>query len=665
MPTPSRRLNPFVESRHAAPVVAAARARASGSRVLTNGSGFFVAVFACSLACATSADLLETRGEVDAVTVFRGQALVSRGVDLPGPVGLREVIVTELPEFILPASLYAESSDGLEVRTVSYRMRPLAEDARENVRVLDQRLREVGDKIDGNRSQQAFIDWQRQYLDKLENFLTVTVQVENGRGVLNAETVAKMTELISTQRLKQSEMGRALALELRALNEQRTLLQRERETISLRTSRSAREAVVFVNQTAPNARLRLNYLVDRASWSPSYNLRSEGAAAQGAPKDAVTIEYLASIQQMSGEDWTNVKLTLSTATPALVSSPPTLGPLAIALTAKPGSGGPGGPGDPTSGTYADAKRELARRQSEVESNRNMMNAPVIAGQTLDKADGDHPVGDPQQAGFNAQVFALGDNRADQSLNEVAAESQLLDVLSKEKIVRKERGSKTAEPQPSEESVSVTYAVASRTSVPSRTDQQLIQIARMRTPADFYKVATPVLTSAIFDEAFVTNESEMVLLAGPSASYSGGEFVGRGMVPTVAVGQSFTAGFGIDTSLRATRDLVERSESTQGGNRVVDFTYRISIENFSKHAVPLRLLDRLPNPQGQDIKLTLVSSGDETQRLSTDPAYERLQRKNGILRWDLTIPADRGAAEPYTLEYRFQIEYDRQMSVIQR
>lgn len=635
-------------------------------RALLIGGGLAALI----LAAGAAADTIEVRGAVDSVTIFRGQALVSRGVDLTGPIGLREVVVSELPEFILPASLYAESSEGLEVRSVSYRVRPLAEDARESVRALDQKIREVKDKIDAVRSQQAYLEWQRQFLDKLENFLTVTAQVENSRGVLNAETVAKMTELITTQRLRQSDSNRVQALELRALDEQRELLERERETISLRTSRSAREAVIFVNQTTPAARLRLNYLVERASWSPSYNLRAPSTKGREAEAGEVTIEYLASIQQMSGEDWTNVRLTLSTATPALVSSAPALEPLAIALAApRQGGTGGGGSGGPGGGNYADAKKELARRQSELEANRNLMNAPPAStgapvGDAADNAG--EPAGDILALGFNSLALRdMDSNRNDLILNEVAAEGQLLDVASRERIVRQEAGKRVAEPSPSEESVSVTYSVAARNSVPSRNDQQLIQIARIEAPSTFYKVATPVLTSSIFDESLVTNASDMVLLAGPSASYAGGEFVGRGIVPTVAVGQSFTAGFGIDTSLRATRELVERTESTQGANRVVDFTYRISIENFSKQPVPLRLMDRLPNPKGHDIKLTLVSSGAENQPLSNDPAFERSQRKNGLLRWDLTIPAERSGANPYTLEYRFQLEYDRQMSITQR
>src|SRR6185436_11187390 len=85
------------------------------------------------------------------------------------------------------------------------------------------------------------------------------------------------------------------------------------------------EAVVFVNARTDKARLRVRYLVDGASWTPSYSFRTDG------DRKNVTVEYYASVQQMSGEDWNDVSMTLSTALPSLVATPPTLAELTISL----------------------------------------------------------------------------------------------------------------------------------------------------------------------------------------------------------------------------------------------------------------------------------------------------------------------------------------------
>ena len=116
-------------------------------------------------------------------------------------------------------------------------------------------------------------------------------------------------------------------LEARSLAEQLETLQRQREQVAGSSARMAREAVVFVNLTkAPGpGSLQLRYVVNNATWMPSYNVRTDKEHKQ------IAVEYLASIQQMSGEDWPAVAMTLSTATPSLVAKAPMLSELHIAL----------------------------------------------------------------------------------------------------------------------------------------------------------------------------------------------------------------------------------------------------------------------------------------------------------------------------------------------
>jgi uncharacterized protein (TIGR02231 family) len=206
---------------------------------------------------------------------------------------------------------------------------------------------------------------------------------------------------------------------------------------------------------------------------------------------------------------------------------------------------------------------------------------------------------------------------------------------------------------------VSYQLADRTSLPSRADRQLIQIASLPMKAEFYKVAIPVLTSHVYDEARVTNSSKMVMLAGPVSAYQAGQFVGRGEVATVSIGESFTIGFGIDSALRATRELAKKTESIQGGNRVVDFTYQLAIENFGSDAAKVRLMDRLPTARESEVKLTLTSSGVD---LSKDESYQQSERKKGLLRWEVDVPAQAIGPKAFTLDYQLQMEYDKQLEI---
>src|SRR5262249_35575566 len=140
----------------------------------------------------------------------------------------------------------------------------------------------------------------------------------------------------------------------------------------------------------------------------------------------------------------------------------------------------------------------------------------------------------------------------------------------------------------------------------------------------------------------------------------GRFVGRGEIPTVARGQTFVVGFGADPQLRARRELAEKKDDVQGGNRETKFNFRIVVENFTDEVTPVRVIDRLPHPERDtDIRVALT---DTSAPVSTDKLYLRRERPVGILRWDVDIPANAGGEDAKIIDYRYSVEYDRQYVV---
>ncbi|MER7954696.1 mucoidy inhibitor MuiA family protein [Streptomyces sp. NPDC096030] len=76
--------------------------------------------------------------------------------------------------------------------------------------------------------------------------------------------------------------------------------------------------------SAGPAALRLSHLTPCALWRPAYRAVLDG--------DSVTLETEAMVWQRTGEDWTDVRLTLSTARSALATEPPRLGEDRLTLT---------------------------------------------------------------------------------------------------------------------------------------------------------------------------------------------------------------------------------------------------------------------------------------------------------------------------------------------
>jgi hypothetical protein len=143
-------------------------------------------------------------------------------------------------------------------------------------------------------------------------------------------------------------------------------------------------------------------------------------------------------------------------------------------------------------------------------------------------------------------------------------------------------------------------------------------------------------------------------------YLDGRFVGQGEIPTVARGQTFVVGFGADPQLRARRELADKQDGVQGGNRETRFDYRIVVENFGNEAAPVRVIDRVPHAENnEDIRVTLGKTNDP---ISEDKLYLREERPMGILRWDIEVPANASGESARLVEYQYTIEYDRQYVV---
>jgi len=60
---------------------------------------------------------------------------------------------------------------------------------------------------------------------------------------------------------------------------------------------------------ATNGTMNINYMLQNAGWTPSYDLRAKGAGGN------MQLTYKAQVYQNTGIDWTDVNLTLSTASP--------------------------------------------------------------------------------------------------------------------------------------------------------------------------------------------------------------------------------------------------------------------------------------------------------------------------------------------------------------
>ena len=137
-------------------------------------------------------------GTITQVALYQGTALISRQIEVPaGQEGPVELIVSELPTATDPATVYADGTVGVDVRSVACRKRALTEEekAEDAVAALDLAIRELERKMSDNRNEMALRRIRQEYLRALERFVAPAATQEMTHGVLQAKELEAVTKM--------------------------------------------------------------------------------------------------------------------------------------------------------------------------------------------------------------------------------------------------------------------------------------------------------------------------------------------------------------------------------------------------------------------------------------------------------------------------------------
>jgi hypothetical protein len=596
------------------------------------------------------------KSRIDRVTVYPSNALVTREVDVPDGAGLIELTVTPMPDRIVPSTMYSEAGDGLRVLTTRFATRHVLEDTSDERRKLEaeqEKFMVIGSKID---SEIAGLQKNMDLLNKLEG---VTQQTHH-----TGDDIIAMSKYVMAQRVEKAKEAVALQEQKRQNGIQLNFIARKIGELGRGSGRMERDAVIVVDrEKSKGGKIRLNYLVSAVAWRPEYKVRA------GKVSEDVQVDYLANLTQHSGEEWNQVKMTLSTAQPMLNASPPELCMLQPVLVMR---GQPGGPPMPAAGLVSPFANTYSTKDAQKQAMISRGNASQInagqAGPAFGAGGGKAKKGPGGGAGgfggggFGGNFTVEAQKEAERLLNEAAAIEQNLDLMRSREEVLLANTKKTPIVNvgaAGTDGPSVTYHLTSKLTVPSRGDEQVIEVVKLKLAPKYYYKTVPVLNTHVYRLADLCNKSEHILLPGEATMFQGTDFVGRMPMPLVAIGEEFTAGFGVDTQLQVQRQMIDQTRSTQGGNQVLKYDYRILISSFKNEPVQLQVWDRLPKGENESVGVTLIKTAPE---LCKDGIYMRESRPNNLLRWDVEVPSNISGEKALAINYEFRMELDRQMAI---
>ncbi|HEY3352096.1 MAG TPA: mucoidy inhibitor MuiA family protein [Polyangia bacterium] len=273
-----------------------------------------------SVATAQAPGPQRVSGKVDAVTVFSDRALVRR-VQALVPTHASGV----LRFHSLPVALVRESvrASGRGVTITSVAVRPTAPTS--DREWLDHPLRleldRIDQKIQAESDKIATYNEQLRLLGSLGAMTTAQSDRELRLGSIRTDGWKSAVDFLEEKREAYQAKIRAVGIVLQRLQRERGDAANKLNEAMLARRRSPVEVEVgYAGRPGASADVTLEYTVTNVSWTPLYDLR--GSAEGGA----FHLVSNANIRQTSGETWENVKVTLSTARPAVGTAPGMLQP---------------------------------------------------------------------------------------------------------------------------------------------------------------------------------------------------------------------------------------------------------------------------------------------------------------------------------------------------
>jgi uncharacterized protein (TIGR02231 family) len=329
-----------------------------------------------------------------------------------------------------------------------------------------------------------------------------------------------------------------------------------------------------------------------ARWAPLYDARLDSGTRERKP--ALELVRRAEIVQQTGEDWSDVALSVSTVRTAKGGSAPELRPLIV--------------------RYPDPPRQVTTR-------------PL----SQDRFD---TVAAPPVSSYANRLPVAG----------LVAESQPTSAPAPEREATIETGGYQA-----------VFRIAGRITVAANEGAKSFRIATGTIAPELLVRATPALDETAYLEAAFKQTEEAPLLPGRVALYRDGIFVGRGQMALTPKDEIARLGFGADDKVKVARVTVRKIEGSAGiisSARTDEREYKITVRSGHDRPIKVVVEDQVPTTETADIQVELLPvTTAPTERDARDRrgvlawSFDAApgEAKDIKLGWRLRWPADKVVA----------------------
>ena len=531
-------------------------------------------------------DSASVTSRITEVTVYADRAQVTRSAAVTVREGAGRYAFAALPGWIDEGSIRVTviPPEAGRLLDVQVKRTYLTRSSDEDVRKAETASRELGDQMAALDDEKTVLDARAKQIESIRAFSIEKLPKDMASREVKPAEYGQTVDFITESLRDIARQRRDLAAKRRDLEPELAVRQRRLDDVRQSAQIEQRVVVVTLAGSGKPASLAISYMLPGATWEPAHELRAQ------PDSKAVDLASFAVVMQTTGEDWSGVKLFLSTQKSTETLKIPELGALTV-----------GG-------------RHLARvitrgKDTFDEANRNWMaqngawfelNNPAKSVQTEYRG--------------NQELLAENTRRV----------GEIFEVLQ-------QRGT------------SAHFAALADQTIRSDGRAVRVPIGQGTLEAQHRIVAAPEMSLNAARTVDLTNTARQPVLPGHVSLFVGGSFLGLTETEFVAPGESFSLYLGVADHIKLSRTLdKKRSALTRGGSRTrMQVSFLVTVENLADAPVALQLADRVPVSETDEVRVSGV-------RIQPDGKPD----PKGMLRWDLALnpKQSREFRIEYTVDY---------------
>lgn len=538
---------------------------------------------------AAHADEIPATSTLKAATVFADRATLTRSAKIDLPAGKHVVIFDGLP-----ANLFADSLRVAGQGSAAAALGALSHKTVNSVELTSEREKTLNAEKEALENKIKFITAEKQALIKKRGFLeSLAARAGEKTNEEIAEFKLDTDGWLASANTLYAGISETLKSELekdrQILDLQKQINKIIQDLNQLRTGqkRTTEVRLPVEVSNAGSLTLALDYQIPGVNWHPVYDARLDTKTA-----GLELIQY-GSVSQRTGEDWSNIALTLSTAQPHRGSAAPNLPPMWVSLY--------------------DERKAMRRRADDGNFGATMLKSAAPQMMVMDQ-------------------LTEVDSMPAETLKEATMRTATIDT-----------GGFTAE-----------YKIPGLSSIPADGTQTKVLIAPFETETKLETQIKPQINTNAYLVAKTTLKGEAPILPGPVSLFRDGAFVGNTHLPLLRAGGEHDLSFGIDDQIEVAYKTLKDERDEEGiimnKTKSVERHTVTEINNLRSKPVDLLVLQSLPASKDKDIRFDILAD-HTTKGYKTDRdnikgltgwsfTLDSGAKKDIKLGWKLTWPQDK-------------------------